>query len=280
MGAPTSRSPLARSPGVAVGVPHEPPSPAARASSGIVNRQSPKTLLVSDVDAPADGVVHPRPDARAEQDRQPEPEQPDAVPLVVGVQVPRAAPKAARANPTALATSIQPAARTWYSHFARMTTGSWLEGRRPLARRPPLSAPARARPLFPERTVPPPPAPRPPRPLPDRAALLPPERAFRPVPVPEREPRPPPVPARPVAPLPRERPVPRPEPPLPAGRAPPGGRLGSITSSGSSLTNSSRAAAGCPPRERAEPLGARVAMMTNVTRTSPLPEAPIPGVSS
>ena len=176
------------------------------------------------------------------------------------------------ANPTVLATTIQPAATTWYSHRARMTTGSWV-GAGPRLRAAPRFPPRPVLvPFFPERAVAPPPDPRPARPLPDRAVLPPPERVFRPVPA--REPRPPPVPPRPVLPLPREPPVPPPEPPLRAGRAPPGGRLGSITSSGSSLKNSSRAASGCTPRERAEPLGARVAMMTNVTRTSAFPEAP------
>jgi hypothetical protein len=135
--------------------------------------------------------------------------------------------------------------------------------------------PARV-PFFPERAVLALRPPLPPRPLPDLAALPPPER--EPVPDREPEPRPPPEPPRPLVPLPRE----PPEPPRPeeAAREPPGGGLGSMTSSDSSLENSSKAAPCCPPRERAEPLGARVAMMTNVTRTLPSREAPAaPGVS-
>ena len=44
------------------------------------------------VDQPSRGIAHPQPDPGREYDRQPEAQQPDPVPLVVRMQVPRAAP--------------------------------------------------------------------------------------------------------------------------------------------------------------------------------------------
>src|SRR5579875_2603269 len=175
------------------------------------------------------------------------------------------------ANPTVPAMSSQPAARVRNSHVARMTTG-WWDGRGALR--------------LPAGPVLPPPFPPPLPPLPPPAAgrlAAPPRRAPAPpdrlVAVPgTRPPGPPPATRPDPEPLPRAG-ARRCGPPFPPLRTPPGGALGSITASGSSAENSPRSASACPLGERADPLGARVAMMTNVTTTSPAPEQPRPGVS-
>ena len=115
----------------------------------------------------------------------------------------------------------------------------------------------------------------PPRPPPDRD-----DPPARERPVPGAEPRPlaEPLP-RPELPLPREPPPPLPLPLFGAGRPPPGGTFGRMTSTGSSLENSPRSAPARPLRERAELLDARVAMITNVASTWPWLKHPVLGVS-
>ena len=79
---------------VAVGMPHEPPAeqPQQHRDHERAVAEEPAGEVV---DHPAGGVVHADPDTRREHDRQPEAEQPGAVPLVVWVQVPRASPDVA-----------------------------------------------------------------------------------------------------------------------------------------------------------------------------------------